>query len=373
MNSTGGGEASALAGGADVSVVAWLDRCLHDAIRRGASDLHVEPFERALQVRIRIDGVLEAVMAPDPSWAESIGSRIKVLANLDIAERRRPQDGRIGYAFEDRIVDLRVSTLPTAFGESVVVRILDRSKVTRSLDDLGQPAPVAAAFKAALQKPHGLIVVTGPTGSGKTTTLYSALRSLDSGELKVVTAEDPVEFELDGWVQVSVSPGIGLTFPAVLRSFLRQDPDVIMIGEVRDGDTAQMAVQAALTGHLVLSTLHTHDAASAVARMVDLGVEPFLLAAALEGVLAQRLVRRLCAVCRGGGCPACDERGFRGRLGLYEWLPITSDLRDLVLAGAPAEALCATGLASGMVTLREAGNRAILAGLTTAAEVSLQV
>ncbi len=342
-------------GSEEAPVSAWLQQTLEDAVRGKASDLHFEPFESHVSVRQRVDGVLMP-LAPRPvSWMPVIASRIKVMAELDIAESRLPQDGRIGVAVDGRPVDLRVSTLPTVSGESIVVRILDRQALMPGLHSLGMPEDVLAGFRRCLRSPHGLIVVTGPTGSGKTTTLYSALQELNAADVKILTAEDPVEYDLDGVMQTSVSPAVQVTFASLLRSFLRQDPDVIMVGEIRDDETAQVAVQAALTGHLVLSTLHTPDSASAVARLMDLGVEPFLISSSLIGVLAQRLVRRVCPVCgsKAGGCPACGGSGYQGRQGIFEFMELNEALRDLIAAGVPAVELKAAAVRSGMVTLDE--------------------
>ena len=328
----------------DPPVVRFLNHLLGRAIRERASDVHLEPFEGEFRVRCRIDGVLHEVPPPSQPLARSIISRIKVLAGLNIAERRTPQDGRLSVACDGRDVDLRVSTLPTQCGESVVLRVLDPAAVQLGLSQLGMPRAVAAGVDAMVRRPQGIFLVTGPTGSGKTTTLYSALRLINAAELKILTAEDPVEYEIEGITQVPIHPSIGFTFATALRSFLRQDPDVIMVGEIRDIETAQIAIQAALTGHLVLSTLHTNDAAGAVTRLIDMGVEPFLIGATLEAVLAQRLVRRICPDCRkpvvrepasgpgrdplsggweggpqfqGDGCPACRRTGYSGRTGIY--------------------------------------------------------
>jgi type IV pilus assembly protein PilB len=323
-------------------------------------------------------------------------SRLKVLAGLNIAERRRPQDGRIRFPLAGRAVDLRVSTLPTQAGESVVLRVLDQTSAPVALAGLGLPGGVESGVREVVHQPNGMLLVTGPTGSGKTTTLYGCLRLINSPELKVLTAEDPVEYEIEGIVQLAVNPAIGLTFASALRSFLRQDPDVLMVGEIRDPETAGIAIQAALTGHLVLSTLHTNDATGAVTRLVDMGVEPFLLAATLEAVLAQRLVRRICPACReevaapvsllaelvpgfsaavgrkvsqGRGCPACGWSGYKGRVGLFEWLRMTEPLRELILARASAADIQRAAAEQGMETMRAAGLRAILDGITTVEEV----
>lgn len=380
----------------DGDIARLVDGWLHQAVRERASDLHVEPFENALHVRLRVDGTLRAIACPDPRLAVPAISRLKVLADLNIAERRLPQDGRLRHVVDGRSVDLRVSTLPTRHGESVVLRVLDGESSRRGLEDLGLPDPVRAGFGAAIARPNGLVLVTGPTGSGKTTTLYGALRTLNTDDRKVITVEDPVEYELEGVMQVAVLPGIGRTFAATLRAMLRQDPDVILVGEIRDEETARVAVQAALTGHLVLATLHTNDAPGAVVRLADMGVERYLIAAALAGVLAQRLVRRLCPACRrarpptpeerrraafdaaaGGlerchepaGCDQCAESGYKGRFGLHEWLPVPGALRDLIAAGAPTHDLRRAARAAGWVPLRETGLRAVEAGETALEEI----
>jgi type IV pilus assembly protein PilB len=381
---------------AEGPVVHFVNSVLNQAIREHASDVHFEPFEGEFRVRCRVDGTLREVATPPISRAPAVVSRLKVLAGLNIAERRRPQDGRIRFEAEQRCVDLRISTLPTQAGESVVLRVLDQTSAPVSLAQLGLPGDVAEAVREIVHRPNGLLLVTGPTGSGKTTTLYSCLRLINSPDMKVLTAEDPVEYEIEGVTQLAVNPGIGLTFAAALRSFLRQDPDVLMVGEIRDLETAGIAVQAALTGHLVLSTLHTNDAAGAVTRLVDMGVEPFLLSATLEGVLAQRLVRRICPACResvdltpevlaemapgfesiagrkvfrGRGCAACRGTGHKGRAGIFEWLKITEEVRELIVERAPAATIQRVATEHGMESLRAAGLRAIIEGLTTVEEV----
>jgi len=377
-------------------VVRFVNLVLGQAIRDHASDIHFEPFETECKIRYRIDGVLYEMSPPSATLALSITSRLKVLANLNIAERRLPQDGRIRLTFEGKAVDLRVSTLPTQFGESVVLRVLDQSTVGLELTELGLPEPVLRGVEKAVRRPNGILIVTGPTGSGKTTTLYSALRVISTPDLKVLTAEDPVEYEIDGIMQVPVLPAAGLTFASALRAFLRQDPDVIMVGEIRDLETARIAIQASLTGHLVLSTLHTNDAASAVTRLVDMGVEPYLIASTVEAVLAQRLVRKICPDCRktsdpgekslaelgldparvagrsfysGAGCRHCSGTGYRGRTGIYEWLPMTEAFRAEILTNSSALALRQQAISDGMVTLRDAGWRAVLEGATSVDEV----
>jgi general secretion pathway protein E len=349
------------------SWTAWLEAVLADAVRLGASDLHVEATEAGFEVRQRIDGLLRSIPVPDPCWLAGVVSRLKVLSALDITETRVPQDGRFSLACARRDVDFRVSTLPTLHGESVVVRVLDRARSLRGLGDLGLAPEAEARLAEALARPHGLILVGGPTGSGKTTTLYAALQHLNTVGRKILTAEDPVEYSLDGVVQVAADATVGLDFAGLLRAFLRQDPDVIMVGEIRDGETARVAVQAALTGHLVLSTVHCGEAAGAVARLTDLGVEPFLLASALELVLAQRLVRRRCPDCARSAasgvarsdCPACGGTGVSGRMAHFECLSVDEPMRDLIARGAAPEALAAQARLSGSRALAGELNPAV--------------
>ncbi|MFO0839641.1 MAG: ATPase, T2SS/T4P/T4SS family [Phycisphaerae bacterium] len=369
---------------------------LLQAIRDKASDVHFEPFEDEFKMRYRIDGVLFEMVPPPKYVAMAISSRIKVMASLDIAERRLPQDGRIELLVERRPVDLRVSVLPTLFGESVVLRVLDRTQVNLDLDQIGLREEEANIFRQLIEKPHGILVVTGPTGSGKTTTLYSALRELNSPESKILTSEDPVEYDIDGLIQCQVKPDIGLTFARLLRSFLRQDPDIILVGEIRDLETAQISVQASLTGHLVFSTLHTNDAPSSIARLLDLGLEPFLLTATLEGVVAQRLVRKICTNCKeqyepterqllelsltpddvrgrrffyGKGCDYCNNTGYKGRLAIFEIMVMDDEIRDMVMKHASTAALRVESRKRGMRTLRESGLLAIYDGVTSIEEV----
>lgn len=377
-------------------IIRFVNLVLTQAIKDRASDIHFEPFELEFKIRCRVDGALRELAPPPKALALPIISRLKVLAHLNIAERRLPQDGRIKLTVAGRAVDLRVSTLPTQYGESVVLRVLDQSALQLELGQLGLPAPIEAGVRAMLERPHGMIIVTGPTGSGKTTTLYSCLKVLHSPGVKILTVEDPVEYEIDGIMQVPVSHAAGLTFARALRSFLRQDPDIVMVGEMRDLETAQIAIQASLTGHLVLSTLHTNDAPGAVTRLLDLGIEPFLLASTLEAVLAQRLLRRICPECKtvctpsekalsqlgldsaqlggrtcyaGQGCPACQHTGYRGRLGIFEYLPINDALRELIVAGASLLQLREKAAALGLTTLRDAGVQTMFAGETTFEEV----
>ena len=369
---------------------------LLQAIRDKASDIHFEPFEDEFKMRYRIDGVLFEMVPPPKYVAMAIASRIKVMANLDIAERRVPQDGRIELLVEGRPVDLRVSVLPTMFGESVVLRVLDRAQVNLDLEQLGFREEELAVVRQLIKKPHGIIIVTGPTGSGKTTTLYSALRELNSPEVKILTSEDPVEYDLDGMIQCQIKAEIGLTFARCLRSFLRQDPDIILVGEIRDLETAQISVQASLTGHLVLSTLHTNDAPSSIARLLDLGLEPFLVTATLEAIVAQRLIRRICLNCKeeyvpsetqlmelsltpedvagrvffyGRGCEYCNNTGYRGRQAIFELMLMDDEIRELIMKSGSTAVLRAEARKRGMRTLREVGLLSIYDGVSTIEEV----
>jgi general secretion pathway protein E len=378
-------------------IIRMINAMLVQALRSGASDIHFEPYEGRSVIRFRTDGMLHDVVTPPRAVHAALASRIKVMAELDIAEKRLPQDGRIALRVAGRQVDVRVSTLPTGHGERVVLRLLDKASTRLDLAALGMDAPTIARVDAAIRQPHGLFLVTGPTGSGKTTTLYAGLQRLDRGRLNILTVEDPIEYDLAGVGQTQVNPKIALDFARALRAILRQDPDVVMIGEIRDAETAQIAIQASLTGHLVLATLHTNDSASAVTRLVDMGVEPFLVSSSLVGVLSQRLVRRLCAACRTAsdaathlladlgtlaaerlrgailyeakGCPACHFTGYRGRLGIYEHLPVDARLRQLVHDRAAEAELAAHGAAHGMKTLREDGLRWIAAGETSVQEL----
>jgi type IV pilus assembly protein PilB len=380
----------------DNNVVQYINLLLMQAIREKASDIHLEPFEDEFKVRYRIDGVLYEMDPVDKSLAMAIVSRVKVMSKLDIAERRVPQDGRIELKIADAPVDLRVAVLPTMFGESVVMRILDRGNVQLSLDRIGLREDDLEHVRTLINKPNGIVVVTGPTGSGKTTTLYAALNELNQPDTKILTAEDPVEYDIEGMVQCQVNTDQELTFAKLLRSFLRQDPDIILVGEIRDLETAQIAIQASLTGHLVFTTLHTNDAPSSVLRLMDLGVETFLLTATVEAIVAQRLVRRICQKCkesftpseeqvmelglrpediggrqffRGRGCDACMKSGYKGRLALFEILTMDDTLRELVMAQANTAVLRAEARKRGMRTLRESGLLAIYDGQTTIDEV----
>jgi len=373
-----------------------LNMVLLLAIREHASDLHFEPFENEFKIRIRSDGVLYEMVPPPRHLAFAITTRVKVMADLNIAERRLPQDGRIRLTVGGHPVDLRVSVLPTMFGESVVMRILDRSGVMLDLDAVGLPDGILRSFREIIRRPNGIVLVTGPTGCGKTTTLYGALNELNVIEDKLITTEDPVEYDIDGIVQMPIDPAIGNTFAQCLRSILRQDPDKILVGEIRDLETAEIAVQASLTGHMVFSTLHTNDAPSTVTRLRDMGVPPFLLTATLEAVLAQRLVRKICKECReqtapstevlaqldltpedvidkkfyrGRGCAACNNTGFRGRTGLFEFMPLNDQLRDLINHGASTQQIRDLALQTGMVPLRESGLEKVYNGITTIEEV----
>jgi general secretion pathway protein E len=354
----------------DAPVVRLVNLLLIEALEARASDVHLERYAGVMRTRYRIDGVLRDAPAPPSELAAALVSRLKIMANLDIAEHRAPQDGRIRLRLQDRQVDVRVSIVPTLDGESVVLRLLDKGAGTIRLDALGMDAATLTAVERAIARPTGIVLVTGPTGSGKTTTLYAAVERLRTGREKIVTVEDPIEYELAGVPQVPVQERAGVTFAAALRALLRQDPDVLMVGEIRDPETAAIATQAALTGHLVLSTLHTNDAASALTRLLDLGVAPFLVASTVEAVVAQRLVRRCCTACGGAGCDRCDGTGFRGRVGIYEVLPMTDALREGVGRGAPARELAAIARAGGMRTLGEAGAALVAAGVTTADEVA---
>ena len=373
-----------------------LNLVLLQAIRDKASDIHFEPFADEYKMRYRIDGVLYEMVPPPKYIAAALSSRIKVMADLDIAERRLPQDGRISLTVQGNPIDLRVSVLPTMFGESVVLRVLDRTQASFDLGALGLRAEDRELVRKLIHKPNGIIIVTGPTGCGKTTTLYSALNELNDVETKIITTEDPVEYDVDGLVQVQMKPDIGLTFARCLRSILRQDPDIILVGEIRDLETAEIAAQASLTGHVVFTTLHTNDAPSSIARLLDLGVEPFLLTATLEGIVAQRLVRRICTNCKtefepseaqlmelqlipddvrgkkfyfGRGCDKCNGTGYRGRIGIFEIMVFNDEIRDLIMNQASTTVLRAAGQRTGMRLLRDNGLAAIYDGVTTIDEI----
>ena len=378
----------------EAPVVRLVNLLVENAISAHASDIHIEPFEDTLRIRYRIDGILFDQEAPPRRLQAAVTSRIKIMAEMNIAERRLPQDGRIRVTLHGRRVDIRVSTVPTVHGESIVMRLLDRSSVFLPLEKLGFSAGTQSKFEALIKRPHGILLVTGPTGSGKTTTLYGALDKINSPDRKIITVEDPVEYQLKGVNQIPVRSKIGLTFATGLRSIVRQDPDVILVGEIRDLETAEISIQAALTGHLVFSTLHTNDAPGAITRLEDMGVEPYLLSSVLEGVLAQRLVRRICAACRvpdtpapadlealgvdtngdytlfrGKGCDECRGTGYRGRFGIYELFPITEDVRSLVLRRASTPEIRRYAIDAGMVSLRIDGWLKARNGLTTVEEI----
>lgn len=387
--------------GEEAPVIKLVNVILMSAIQKGASDIHVEPYEKEYRVRYRVDGILYSIMSPPMKFRDAITSRIKIMAKLDIAEKRLPQDGRIKIRFADngvtKDIDFRVSCLPTLFGEKIVLRLLDKDKLMLDMTRLGFESESLAKFEVAIQKPWGMVLVTGPTGSGKTNTLYSSISRINTLETNIMTAEDPVEFNLVGVNQVQVRENIGLNFAAALRSFLRQDPNIILVGEIRDFETAEIAVKAALTGHLVLSTLHTNDAPSTVNRLMNMGIEPFLVASSVNLICAQRLVRRVCSNCKqpqhmppqaliqagyspedaqsvtpmhGAGCEKCNNTGYKGRVGLYEVMEVTDELRELVLVGASALELRRKAIDEGMITLRQSGLIKVKAGLTTIEEVA---
>ena len=353
----------------DAPIIRMLNALLTQAARDGASDIHIEPYERHSSVRFRVDGSLREVVQPNRALHAALISRLKIMAELDIAEKRLPQDGRISLRLGQRAIDVRVSTLPSAHGERAVLRLLDKSESRLTLPAVGMEGQTLARFEQLVQQPHGIILVTGPTGSGKTTTLYAALQMLDATRTNIMTVEDPIEYELAGVGQTQVNPKIDLSFAKALRAILRQDPDVIMIGEIRDYETAQIAIQASLTGHLVLATLHTNDAPSAITRLTDMGVEPFLLSSSLLGVLAQRLVRKTCTACRGAGCEACGHSGYQGRTGIFELLTTDDALRALIHAQASEADIREAALRGGMRLMRDDGERLVTAGLTTQQEL----
>ncbi|PYM05021.1 MAG: pilus assembly protein PilB [Verrucomicrobia bacterium] len=392
----GDGATGAEAEASATPIIRFVDLILYQAIQDRASDIHFEPFENEFKIRYRVDGALYEMAPPPRHLAPPVISRVKVMASMNIAERRLPQDGRIQKNIAGRSVDLRVSTLPTQFGESVVLRVLDRSTVNLDLEMLGMPRYVGDYILEVIERPNGIFIVTGPTGSGKTTTLYSCLRKINTLDSKLLTAEEPVEYDLEGIMQVPVNENIGLTFARVLRAFLRQDPDRIMVGETRDLETAQIAIQASLTGHLVFTTLHTNDAPGAITRLIDMGVEPFLISSTLEAVLGQRLLRSICPNCRasyepntntldqlglgrrdlgekkfyyGKGCDACNQTGYKGRKGIYELMRISDPLRELINERAPTVTLRQKAIELGMITLRQDGLRSVFDGNTTVEEV----
>jgi general secretion pathway protein E len=353
----------------DAPIIRMLNALLTQAARDGASDIHIEPYERHSSVRFRIDGSLREVVQPHRALHAALISRLKIMAELDIAEKRLPQDGRISLRMGQRALDVRVSTLPGAHGERAVLRLLDKTETKLTLESLGMQGKTLERLIHMTQQPHGIVLVTGPTGSGKTTTLYAALQGLDATSSNIMTVEDPIEYELAGVGQTQVNAKIDLTFAKALRAILRQDPDVIMIGEIRDQETAQIAIQASLTGHLVLATLHTNDAASAVTRLTDMGVEPFLLSSSLLGVLAQRLVRKLCTHCAGKGCTHCANTGYSGRTGIYELLSVSDTVKELIHEHASEALLRTTAMGEGMTLMRDDGERLVGLGITSREEL----
>lgn len=380
----------------DSPVIRLVNLMFSQAVRDKASDIHIEPYQNSLKIRQRLDGILYDMFSPPKHVQSALISRIKVMADLNIAEKRLPQDGRIELKVGNKEVDIRVSTLPTAFGERVVLRLLDKTSVLLSLTDLGMPDDRFLPFSEEIKAANGIVLVTGPTGSGKTTTLYAALTSINNTDINIITVEDPIEYRINGIGQVQVNPKIDLTFASGLRSIVRQDPDVILVGEIRDSETAEIAIQSALTGHLVFSTLHTNDSASAVTRLIDMGIEPFLIASSVNAILAQRLVRIICPSCKkeylpepaamrklgfndeelegkkvfkGKGCVQCHYTGFKGRCGIYELLLMNDDMRHLVLTTADANEIRAQGIKHGMITLRRDGADKVLQGITTIEEV----
>jgi type IV pilus assembly protein PilB len=378
----------------DAPVIKLVNLIIMQAVKDKASDVHIEPDEKVLRIRYRIDGILHEETPPPKELEAALISRVKVMANMDIAERRKPQDGRILLKTQGRDIDLRVSTFPTVYGENIVIRILDKTSVLLGLPELGMSESVLKEYDKLIRRPFGIILVTGPTGSGKTTTLYASLSTINSAEKNIITIEDPVEYQLNMIRQTQINPKAGLTFASGLRSILRQDPDIIMVGEIRDAETAEIATHAALTGHLVFSTLHTNDASSAIARLIDMGIEPFLVSTSLIGILAQRLIRVICTKCkekiastdamlkdlgiqssgnaafyRGKGCPKCKESGYSGRTGIYELLIINEDIKKLVIIKASADEIKKKAMESGMKTMRDDGIEKALAGITTVEEV----
>ena len=354
---------------ADAPIIRMLNALLMQAARDGASDIHIEPYERHSSVRFRIDGTLREVVQPNRALHAALISRLKIMADLDIAEKRLPQDGRISLRLGQRAIDVRVSTLPGAHGERAVLRLLDKSQSRLTLASVGMQGATLQRFEQLITQPHGIVLVTGPTGSGKTTTLYAALQQLDAAHFNIMTVEDPIEYELSGIGQTQVNPKIDLDFAKALRAILRQDPDIIMIGEIRDKETAQIAIQASLTGHLVLATLHTNDAISAVTRLTDMGVEPFLLSSSLLGVLAQRLVRKICTACQGSGCTDCGHTGYQGRTGIFELLSVDDILRERIHSRAAESELLSAAKRQGMTSMRKDGEHLVAQGITSAQEL----
>ncbi len=381
----------------DTPIIRLVNLMLTQAVKARASDIHIEPYQNQLKIRYRVDGILYDKLTPPKHIQSTLISRIKIMAKLNIAEKRLPQDGRIEIRIADKNVDIRVSTIPTSFGERVVLRLLDKSNIILQLSDLGMPRDRLDAFHDLIRSPYGIVLVTGPTGSGKTTTLYAALSTINTAKINIITVEDPVEYQMDGIAQIQVNPKIDLTFAKGLRSIVRQDPDVILVGEVRDLETAQISIQSALTGHLVFSTLHTNDSASAVTRLIDMGIEPFLVSSSVLAILAQRLVRVICQECkeaytpdeaslesiglsaealgdgnkvyRGVGCPNCLHTGYKGRRGIFEFMFLDDDMKSLILRSADANALKRQAIEKGMTTIRQDGARKVLEGITTIEEV----
>jgi general secretion pathway protein E len=381
----------------EAPVIKLVNLILFQAVKERASDIHIEPFQKELKVRYRIDGILYQRLNPPKKYQSAIISRLKIMAKLDIAEKRLPQDGRIPIKIADKDIDIRVSIIPTTFGERVVLRLLDKSSVLFGMEEIGLSPDQLQILDDLIHRPNGILLVTGPTGSGKTTTLYAALSQINSPDKNIITIEDPVEYQLWGIGQIQVNPKIGLTFAHGLRSVLRHDPDVILVGEIRDAETAEIAIQAALTGHLVFSTLHTNDSASAVTRLVDMGVEPFLVSSVVRAIVAQRLIRVICPECkegyvpeaealrdlgivpeqleggmayRGKGCPACSETGYRGRTAIYEMLIVSEAIRHLIMKKADSTSICRQAVEEGMKTLRDDGAQEVIAGVTTLEEVA---
>jgi general secretion pathway protein E len=350
-------------------IIRFVNSLFTQAIKDRASDIHIEPYERHSSVRFRVDGGLREVVQPNRALHAALISRLKIMADLDIAEKRLPQDGRISLRLGQRAIDVRVSTLPGAHGERAVLRLLDKSQSRLTLASVGMQGATLQRFEQLITQPHGIVLVTGPTGSGKTTTLYAALQQLDAAHFNIMTVEDPIEYELSGIGQTQVNPKIDLDFAKALRAILRQDPDIIMIGEIRDKETAQIAIQASLTGHLVLATLHTNDAISAVTRLTDMGVEPFLLSSSLLGVLAQRLVRKICTACQGSGCTDCGHTGYQGRTGIFELLSVDDILRERIHSRAAESELLSAAKRQGMTSMREDGEHLVAQGITSAQEL----
>lgn len=380
----------------DTPIIRLVNLMLTQAVKARASDIHIEPYQNQLKIRYRVDGILYDKLTPPKHIQSTLISRIKIMAKLNIAEKRLPQDGRIEIRIADKNVDIRVSTIPTSFGERVVLRLLDKSNIILKMSDLGMPQERLAAFNELIRNPHGIILVTGPTGSGKTTTLYAALSTINTAQINIITVEDPVEYQMDGIAQIQVNPKIDLTFAKGLRSIVRQDPDVILVGEIRDLETAQISIQSALTGHLVFSTLHTNDSASAVTRLIDMGIEPFLVSSSVLAILAQRLVRVICSDCkeaykpdqaslesiglspddlpdgkvyRGVGCPSCLQTGYKGRRGIFEFMFLHDDVKSLILRSADANALRRKAIENGMTTIRQDGAQKVINGVTSIEEV----